>query len=315
MESAMFNAWDTTTITATRSMALDATAKTITCVTGSFVSEGLEVGDVIILSDFASSGNNVPVMVTSVTALVLNFAGPTGMSTVTESATYTRADKLTIGVDPQSFTIEKTFTDLTTKALVYKGMMVSQMDLDVQYGSLISGSFDTSGNDYDAADAASEFASYLHYITDPATTNSLNGSVDMPFLTSNVTGSFAQDSFCIQSLKLSLSNNFTTQTCIGRAAPENYTPGTASIKVDISSYLKDANWDLLAKKLSQDSFAIGFLVKNTDGWYGFYLPAIQVSFDDPSSGGQNQDISMDMSGMAKVGSSGESALSIYRLPA
>jgi len=76
--------------------------------------------------------------------------------------------------------------------------------------------------------------------------------------------------------------------------------------------LKDGNWDLLARKLSQDPFAIGFMVKNSGGGYGFYIPALQVSFDDPNSGGANQDVSMDMSGQAKVGSSGESALTIYR---
>ncbi len=314
MESAMFNAWDATVITATRSMALDATAKTITCVTGSFVDEGLVVGDVIILSNFVDTGNNVVVQVTGVIALVLNFAGPTGMVTATESATYTRADKLSIGTTRKSLTVEKCFTDLTTKALIYRGMLVSQMELNVQYGSLISGTFDTSGNDYVNADAAGEFASYLEYIDAAATTNTLNGSVDMPFLTTNVTGAFVQDTFCIQSLKIAMANNLTPQTCIGRSAPENYNPGTSQIKIDLSSYLKDANWDMLARKLSQASFALGFVVKNTDGWYGFYLPAIQVSFEDPSSGGANQDISMAMTGTAKVGATGESALSIYRLP-
>jgi hypothetical protein len=315
LESAMFNAWDTSFTSKTRNLAIDASAKTITAVAESFVTEGLVVGDIIVLSDFADAGNNVPVMVTDVTALVLTYAGPTGMVTVSESATYQRADKLTIGVTKKSLTVEKTFTDLTTKALIYRGCIVSQMDLNVEYGALISGSFDTSGNDYVAADAADEFASYLEYFADPATTNSLNGSVDMPFLTTDVTGVYDQDAFCIQSLSISLSNNLTTQTCIGRAAPEDYTPGTAAISVDLSSYLKDANWDLLARKLSQESFALGFLVNNVDGWYGFYMPAIQVSFDDPASGGQNQDISMEMTGAAKVGDGGESALSIYRLPA
>lgn len=312
LESAFSNPWDTTAITATRSMALDATAKTITCVAGSFVTEGLVVGDVITLSDFVDAGNNTPVMLTGVTALILNFAGPTGMVTATESATYTRADKLSIGTTKKSLAIEKTFTDLTTKAILYKGMLVSQFQLDVSYGSLISGSFELSGNDYDSADTASEFGSYLEYIDDPATTSTLNGSVDMPFLTTNVTGSFAQDAFCIQSLKLSMQNNLSTQTCIGRASPENYSLGTAQIKMDLNSYLKDTNWDMLARKLSQASFAIGFIVKNTGGWYGFYLPAVQVSFDDPSSGGQNQDVSMQMSGTAKVGASNESALTMYR---
>lgn len=315
LESAMFNAWDDSFTAKTRFFAIDNTAKTITAVAGSFTDENLEIGDIIVLTNFVASGNNVPVQVTSVSDLILGYAGPTGMSTcASESATYQRASKLTIGTTKKSLTIEKTFTDLTTKGIIYKGCLVSQMELNVEYGSLISGSFDTQGNDYDTADAASEFASYLEYISDPATSNTLNGSVDMPFLVTNVTGAYVQDSFCIQSLKLSLNNNLNTQTCIGRAAPENYTPGTAQIGIEINSYLKDANWDLLARKLSQDAFALGFMVKNTDGWYGFFMPALQVSFDDPSSGGQNQDVAIEMSGTAKVGANSESALSIYRPP-
>ena len=54
------------------------------------------------------------------------------------------------------------------------------------------------------------------------------------------------------------------------------------------------------------------MVKNAGGAYGFYLPQVQVTFDDPATGGQNQDIMTSMSGMAKVGATGESALTIYR---
>ena len=312
MESAMFSTWGTSTLK-TRALTLDVTAKTITAVSGSFVTDGIVVGDFITLGGFTAPTNNVTVMVTSVAALILGYNGPTAMVDGTGvTTTYKRADKLSIGTTKKSFTIEKAFTDLTTKALIYRGMIAASMDLNVEYGSLVNGQFGMSGNDYVAADAASEFATYLSYITAPATTQSLNGSVDMPFLSTDVTGTYDTDNFCIQSLNLTLSNNLTTQTCIGKAAPEDYTPGTAQIEVSLSSYLKDGNWDLLAKKLSQESFAIGFQVKNADGWYAFYLPAIQVSFDDPASGGANQDISMDMSGTAKIGDAGESALTIYR---
>lgn len=314
MESAMFNTWASSS-PVTANFTLNVSTNEFSRGSGSFVDEGVVVGDFLILSNFVSAGNNVPIQVLTVSALSITYAGPDGMSSVTESATYQIADKLEIGTTKKSLTIEKAFTDLTTKGIVYKGCLVSQMSLDIAYGELISGSFDTSGNDYDPADAANEFASYGHYITDAETTNTLNGSVDMPFLVSSTGGSFTDEDFCIQSLNLALNNNLSPQTCIGAAAPENYTPGTAQITVELSSYLKNENWDLLALKLSQDSFAIGFLVKNTDGWYGFYLPAVQVSFEDPASGGANQEVSMEMTGTAKVGSNGESALVIYRLPA
>lgn len=314
MASAMLNAWSQMA-QITVGLTIAAAAQTLTRGAGSFINEGIAVGDILVLVGFTAPGNNVPIMVETLTDLVIGFAGPIGMADGTGGTTkYQRADKLSIGITQQSFSVEKTFLDLTTKAIIYKGVVVSQMGLDIQYGSLIAGTFDTQANDYETASAANQFLSNGEYINSPATTDTLNGSVDMPFITTNVTGSFAQGAFCLQSLKLALNNNNQAQTCIGKAAPEAYSPGTADIKVDMSSYLKDSNWPLLALKLSQAPFALGFMVNNVDGWYGFYMPAIQVSFSDPASGGANQQISMAMSGTAKVGANGESALSIFRLP-
>lgn len=316
-ESAMFNTWDSSD-PHNATMTIDTGAQSISRAAGSFEDDGVVVGDFLKLTNFANEANNTVIMVTDIGPLgaYIKYAGPTTMVNVAgDAATFQVCDKLSIGTTKKSFTIEKTFTDLTTKALIYRGCIVSQMDLSIEYGSLISGSFQTSGSDYESADAASEFASYLHYFNDPATTNSMNGSVDMPFLASDVGGTWEQDAFCLQSLNLSLNNNLTVQNCIGTAAPEDYSPGTAAISVELSSYLRDGNWDLLARKLSQESFGLGFQVKNTDGWYGFFMPALQVSFDDPQSGGANQEISMDMSGVAKVGADGESSLTIYREPA
>lgn len=314
LESAMCNSWVTSAIV-NGTFSLNLTTKKLIRSTGSFVDEGVKVGDFINLTNFATAANNKTIMATNVTALEVTFAHPTGMvDAVAEAASYQVCDKLSIGITKKSMTIEKTFLDLTDKAIVYKGCLVSQMELNVEYGALVSGSFQTMGNNYQAVQAAADFATYQTYIADPATTNSLNGSVDMPFLATDVTGSWAQDSFCLQNLNLSLNNNMTTQTCIGKAAPEDYSLGTAQITADLSSYLKDGNWNMLARKLSQAPFAIGFMVGNVDGFYGFYIPALQISFDDPQSAGANQEVSMEMSGTAKVGASGESALTIYRAP-
>lgn len=317
MESAMFNSWQTSDqISGTFSIDMEDTpGPSLNRTSGSFINDGVKVGDFIVLSSFAVAGNNATIMATAVSDLVVNFAHPIGMVTaVAEAAAFQVCDKLSIGTIKKSLTIEKTFLDLTTKALIYRGCLVSQMEIKVEYGSIITGSFETMGNDYESADAADEFASYEEYFDDPATTNSMNGSVDMPFVATDVTGDWEQDQFCLQSLDLQLNNNLTVQNCIGKAAPQDYSPGTAAITASLSSYLKDSNWEMLAKKLSQAPFAIGFAVQNVDGFYGFYIPALQVSFDDPASGGANQEISMDMSGTCKVGANGESSLTIYRAP-
>lgn len=314
MSSAMFNPW-VLTPSVTANMSFVAATGVLTRGSGSFINESVKVGRFVKLTNFVSPVNNVICMVTAVTDLTLTLAMPEGMvDAASHSATYQVCDYLEIGVTKQSLTIEKTFLDLATKAIIYRGALVSKMSLKVDYGNLISGDFETSGNDWETAAAANQFASYQEYFADQATSDTMNGSVDMPFIATNVTGAWATDAFCIQSLQLTLNNNLAARTCIGRIAPEDYNPGTAQIQVDLSSYLKDANWTILAAKLAQTPFALGFQVQNGDGWYGFYMPAIQVSFDDPESGGKNQEISMNMKGFAKVGASGESAIAIYRDP-
>lgn len=313
--SAMHNEW-VSSQPVTVNMSVNGTTNVITRDTGSFVDDGVTVGDFVKFSNFDNAANNVVAMVMEVAPTTLKLAVPSSLVTAgSESATFQVCDKLTIGTDKKSFSIEKSFLDLTEKAIIYRGSIVSQMELNVAYGALITGSFTTMGNDAEAVEAEEDFITHNEYVAPQATTTTMNGSVDMPFSATNVGGSWEQDSFCIQSLTLGLDNNLTAQNCIGNAAPVDYSSGTAAITVSLSSYLKDANWGLLAKKLSQEAFSLGFMVSNTGGWYGFYMPALQVSFDDPASGGANQEISMEMEGSCKVGSNGESALTIYREPA
>ena len=315
MESALFNTWVVDTPVAV-DITVDTAAKTLTRASGTWAND-TAIGDVVVLDGFADSANNVPVIILSFTsATVAKYAGIDTMVDETGSGTsFQVADKLSIGSTKKSFSMEKAFTDLTTKAINYKGMIVSAFNLNVTYGEIITGSFSFSGNDYSTADSAGEFLTNGRTITAAATTNSFNGSVDMPFLVTSAIGDFDEAAFCIQSIEISLNNNLNAQTCIGQAAPKDYSPGTAQIGVNLSAYLSNDSWSILAKKLSQESFGVGFIVKNNDGYYGAYLPAIQVSFDDPASAGQNQDVILNMSGVAKVGPNGVSALTLFKTPA
>lgn len=274
----------------------------------------IEVGDLLKLTAFSNSVNNVEVMVASIdSATNLTYVGPDGMVDEVGSGTsYEIADELSIGTTKTSFSMEKAFLDLTDKAIIYNGMISSGFSISAAYGAIITGNFSFSGNGYDDVEASGDFITDSRTINAAATTNSLNGSVDMPFIASSATGTFQEAGFCIQSVDISLSNNLTPTNCIGRTSPLDYSEGTAQIEVSISAYLSDDNWSVIAQKLTQTPFAIGFQLKNADGYYAFYMPAVQVSFDDPASAGINQDVILTMSGTAKVGANGESALKVFR---
>lgn len=313
ISSAMLNSWDTKAI-ATIDMTIVASTKTITADAGNFTALDLKVGDFITLSDFLNSANNVRgqiVEIVSATEIVIATKNALVDETKVGSK-IKRADRISIGTTPKSFSMEKAFLDVAGKANIYKGMLANTMNLSVAYGEILNGTFGFNGTQGFSVDTAPEFITNGRTINDPATTNSMNGSVDMPLLITSALGDLEVANFCIQSLEIALNNNYTPQTCIGKAAPVNYTPGTAEIEVNLSSYLSTTNWPILEKKLTQEPFAIGFLVENLDGFYGFFLPALQVSFPDPSSSGPNQEVSLEMSGQARVGLSGESSLTIYR---
>ena len=64
--------------------------------------------------------------------------------------------------------------------------------------------------------------------------------------------------------------------------------------------------------MSQTPVGMMFATGNADGGYAFELTAVQLSFPDPASGGQNQSVLMDASGTAKVGTGGATALRIWQ---
>lgn len=313
LESAMFSAWDVKSLT-TVDLTYTASSQELERASGNWASDGYVVGDFCTLAGFAETENNVQVMIAEIIdATTVRVVGPTTMVDETGSGTsIKRGDKLTIGTTKKSLSLEKKFLDLTEKAINYRGMIVNTMELNIAHGELVGGSFSFSGNDYQAVDANADMMTDGRTVDSAATTNTLNGSVDMPFLASSETGDLEESVLNIQSVSLNLNNNLSAQNVIGDIAPRDYSAGTAQIGVSVSAYLTDAGWEMLAKKLSQESFALGFMMKNTDGWMGFYMPAVQVSFDDPASGGQNQDVMLEMEGTAKVGSGGTSALSIYK---
>lgn len=312
MASAMFNEWDTVALVNV-DLTYNSGTRNLTRATGSWTSEGIVKGDFLTLAGFLTSANNTQVLVTEVTSsTVIKVVGKDLVSEVATGTSYKRADKLWVGTTKKSFSFEKAFLDLTTKALIYKGMMARAMSINVAYGDLVTGSFEFSGNSHSIADSAAEFITDGRTINAQATTQTFNGSIDMPIFATSVLGTFEDAPFCVKSLAMKLDNNFTPVTCIGQADPEDYTPGTAKVDIDMSAYLDDDTFGILPKKQTQESFALAFQVKNSGGWYGFYLPAIQATFDDPAAPGQNTDVMLNMKAMAKVGDSGESELYIYR---
>lgn len=312
-EGAMMSSWATGASTVTVDLDIDITAKTITRDSGDW-NTGLSVGDVINLSGNANSVNNTSVMISEIqSATVIKYIGPETMVDETGLGNaYTPADSIEIGTTKKSYSMEKKFNDLTTKGLVYKGAYVDGFSMTAAYGEIVNGSFSFAMADYFQADTAGELITNARTVDAAPTSTSFNGTVDLAFLGSAEGGTFQGVDFCVQSIEVNLANNLQPQNCIGKIGPDNYSLGTAQVTVNLSAYLSDNTWSFLAKKLSQEAFSIGFLIKNSGGYYGFFMPQVQITFDDPSSQGQNTDIVITASGVAKVGVNSEKSLKLFK---
>jgi len=313
IESAMLSTWAISAPVTPVDLTLDAVNLTLTRATGDFTVD-VKVGDVLTLSGFINEVNNTEIMVSVITSATdISYVGPKDMvDEIIVAATFEVADKIDIGITQKSFSMEKAFLDLDEKAINYGGMLVSNMGFNIAYGAIVNYVFGFSGNFYDPVDLAADFFTDGRTIAPAGTTNSMNGSIDLSFIGNGSTGIFGPTDFCIQSIDLALNNNYTPQTCIGELPPQAYSEGTAQVEVSLTAYLSNETWSMLERKLTQEPFELGFNITNADGFYSFYIPALQVTGDDPASAGINQDVLLTLTGVAKVGANGEKSLTMYK---
>lgn len=282
------------------------------------VGTGVAVGDVLVVTHGSNPVVTDLFTVQTVTdADNLVVSSKKGQAAITGGSS-TRAAYVDIGATQTSFTTAKAYKDVTHLASTdehsqtYSGTIVSGFSINAAFGSIVTGAFDLMANGYKQENPSREqnIVTGGGTITPAGTSNPLNASVDVPVVSSNGSAT----TFCIESFGITLDNGLTPQNCIGSTAPKKYELGTAAISIDASIYLGDQSYDqFMPAKLSQAPISLTFIMRNLNGGYAFQLPAVQLSFPDPSAGGQNSPVMIDASGAAKVGAAGESALRVYKL--
>lgn len=283
---------------------------------------GAAVGDLLQLRPNGGSETKVVVSVISVDTpdTVFTVATPRGTAELTTVSMFVSVPAyVDIGAEILSFTVGKAYEDVVHEATTdehsqtYTGVLVSGFSINAEYGSFITGSFETLGNGYyqESPSLQQRVVTAGGTVVPAGTNNVINASIDVPLV---IAQGEATD-FCIESFTLQLDNGLTPQNCIGKIAPTKYSPGTANITISTTIYLSDTSYDtFMPAKLTQAPIGLTYVAENLDGGYAFSLPAVQLSFPDPAATGPEQTM-IDASGVAKVGSDGSSALRVYKLEA
>jgi hypothetical protein len=169
-----------------------AAAKTFTRAAGSYIDDGVLVGDPITFSGFTNPGNNGTFIVTSVTATVVTCDGATGLSDESgdaDEAFTTTRETIQVGTTLKSFTIEKAFADIT-QYQVFTGMVVNTLSLNVAPNAMVTGTLGLVGKDVsisgtpldaspDAAPTGSPFDSYTGEIREGGAVVAVITSIDL----------------------------------------------------------------------------------------------------------------------------------------
>lgn len=273
-----------------------------------------------VLAKFTPTGAD-PVIVSIISVdtpdTVFTVATEKGQAAVSETLDVILPAHLDIGETKGSFLAGKAYTDVETSgddnSQTYLGKLVSGFSINSEYGQIVKGAFNLLGNGYvqESPSFAEQVVTAGGSVTAAGTTAKLNASIDVPLVTSDG----AATTFCIENFSIEMDNGLQAQNCIGKAAPTDYTLGTASISINASIYLSSTSYAaFMPGKLSQTPVSLTFAMINDDGGYAFHLPAVQLSFPDPSAGGQNQQTMLEASGVAKVGTGAiASALRVYKL--
>lgn len=281
----------------------------------------LAAGGMIVLKGFVNVPNNGPAQVTEVTddttikAIVRREAVDETLA-LDEVIIPAMAE---ISADVVSALFGKSYLDVThaggpnVHGQEYGGGIVNGFTLDMSYGAIATGTWNILA------------ASYRQNLTNPSlhqqidaaggevapagTAQPLNASIDMGLVT--VDGQ--PTDYCINKLGITFGNGATPQNCIGHIGPMRYNLGTVGIAVTADIYNSDPAYDkFMPAKLTLEPVGITMGAGNADGGYVFELPAVQLTFPDPSNpGGDSAVVMMNMAGAAKVAEDGGSAIKIF----
>lgn len=186
------------------------------------------------------------------------------------------------GTTRSSYTIQKLFQDMTTPQYHnYKGCVVESMNLKMEIGKIIEGSF--SFMSFGVTVATSQIAGAT-FVAAPTTTP-MNAVVNVQ--------DFSIDgvpySGCISSLSLTIKNNVRAIMCIGSLQPKDMKLGTLEVTGDMEFYFNEGS--NYATFVAGTEFDFSFnLIDDVGNKYSVDIQRAKFESGEVVAGGKNSDV-------------------------
>lgn len=304
-EGALGADFDTTPATTGSStdMALDAAARTITRTSGSFITDGFKVGDIVRATGYTNAVNNgTNLRLTGVTATVLTYANDTWLPTmVTEAA----GDTVTIAVPggvcqvPSTghtsdyYTIDDFHDDINQQSTV-RDARVSSVSVDIAPGAHATVTFEFLGTDASLDGTAQYFVSPA-----AASTGALLAGPEGRLRYDGA------DSAVMTSIQFTIDRGAEVKAVVGaNVSPDVFTSGVR-VSGSLSALFDGGSVLVNFDEEAEASLYIYLFADSTRGseFLLFKLPNVKINSADKSTDGQALQVSGDFSAGKYVGAS------------
>lgn len=222
--------------------------------------------------------------VTSPTSTVITLDSVTPINTAITGTTMTNGKLGTSyavnGNTMRSYTLEVQHTDVT-QYRQHTGMVASKMDLSLSVGSIVTGSFDFMGKDFNILQATSMGTPTAAQAFTPA--NATKGVFDIV-----ENGALISATTYIRSASLSIDNTLRGQDAIGVFGRAGIGQGTMQITGSMEVYFVDAGFYNRFKSGSASSLSIPVVDVDGNG-YVYHFPRTKYSATRTNVGGLDQD--------------------------
>lgn len=299
--SAMTSQWVSGITQSAVEVTVDESAKTFTRTSGSFISDGVVVGDLIYFADL--TGNNAkPFTVTAVTATVVTGAAITHTLTdETVTTDYDTADKIGTGSLCKSVSIMTWFKGkcgTADKYLITRGVEFTGFSFEVAVNAQVTGSFPFIGRTQEVIASPPAGSTYNTDLT----TIPYSG-VDGKILVENAVQAL------FTSATITNDNAASAQFELGSDGTSFVERGNATNTISVSAFMADTV--LLERFINETETGFTIILSGVDGAMSFSLPNSFITAATPEIGGATS-ITQTIEATG-TGNSNESSIVVQRL--
>lgn len=309
LEGVMRDAWDTAITTSSTAIAASNSGSSFTSGSLNFTTQGMVVGGWYYFDGFTgnSGENNGWYQVTSIASGTLGvLPAPVSDETAGDTVTIT-GSHIHTGTTAKSFTLEKEFSDIT-QFMSFTGCRAGGMDLNIQPGSIITGSIPFQGKI-----GARGTATVGNGAPTAAPTNPVMNAVDNVTLVKE-NGSAVQVK--ITSMSFSLNNALRPQPQVGQLANSGIGSGTVEVTGNVTFYLDSNAVAIVDKYLNNTVSSLSFLLSDSLGnAYMFSFDQLKFTTGSPVTPGKDQDVVVSCDFSAYKDPTYATTMSITRLAA